>query len=68
MFLIKAIYLMARSGHRRRRSPLRSSVNFSKGSILVIYVSARCCPVLAVNSRVDLVVDDDYSTVWLGPS
>lgn len=40
----------------------------AKGSILVVYVSASCCPVLLVNSCVDLVVDDNSSTVWLSPS
>lgn len=64
MFLIKAIYLMISSGHRRLGSP-SCPVKPLKGSILVVYISARCRPVSPVTSFVNLVVEDGESAVWL---
>lgn len=66
-FLIKAIYLTACLGHGSCLFPLHVFGKLLQGSILVVYVSARCRPVL-VNSCVDLVVEDNRSTVRLSHS
>lgn len=67
-FLIKAIYLTACSGQRRRSAP-RHYGKLSKGSIFRrLRYQRGVVQCLPANSCVDLVVEDLYSTAWLSPS
>lgn len=68
VFLKKAIYLTACSGQRRRSAPLHYGKPL-KGSIFRrLRYQRGVVQCLPVNSCVDLVVEDLYSTAWLSPS